>query len=200
MRRTPSSGPSAAAIPCTIRKKGFRFASSAFHPAFRRRSWIRISTRWRSTRNSIASYHYSAELNYWEYAGSFRYSLSASRFQPFLKAGYGWSWYRLENVQANGERFTPADSDWIGPKHIWPNVWHFGLGIEFIPWKRSGKLPGGADIAFRFEYARYLQNLGLDLSTIPLNKLEIFFPTLGDVPVGTRVSRDDFVFGVTVSF
>jgi hypothetical protein len=150
--------------------------------------------------NNIPSYTYSAEINYWEYAGSLRYSLSSSRFQPFLKAGYGWSWYRLENVQANGERFDPAESDWIKPKNVWPNVWHFGLGIEFVPWKRTGKLPGGADVAFRFEYGRYLQPLGLDLSGIPLDKLGFLFDTLGDVPGSDRVSRDDFIFGVTVSF
>jgi hypothetical protein len=113
--------------------------------------------------NNIPSYRYSAELNYWEYAGSLRYSLSSSRLQPFLKGGYGWSWYRLEKVQANGEPFEPAESEWIKPKSIWPNVWHIGLGIEFIPWKRVGKFPGGVDVSFRFEYALYMENLGLDL-------------------------------------
>jgi hypothetical protein len=55
-------------------------------------------------------------------------------------------------------------------------------------------------VAFRFEYARYMQDLRLDLSSIPLSKLGILFATLGDVPGDTRVSRDDFVFGMTVSF
>jgi hypothetical protein len=150
--------------------------------------------------SNIPSYRYSADINYWEYAGSLRYSLTTSRFQPFVKAGYGWSWYRLENVGSNGEPFETAESDWIGPKSIWPSVWHAGLGIEYIPWKRWGELPGGADVAFRFEYGRYTQDLNLDLSSVPLSKLEIFFPTLGDVPSGTRVSRDDFVLGMTVSF
>jgi hypothetical protein len=52
----------------------------------------------------------------------------------------------------------------------------------------------------RSEYGWYTQDLGLDLSSVPLSKLELLFPTLGDVPSGTRVSRDDFVFGMTVSF
>ena len=150
--------------------------------------------------NNIPSYRYSAEINYWEYAGSLRYSLTTTRFQPFVKAGYGWSWYRLENVTANGEAFDIAESDWIEPDSIWPNVLHLGLGFEFIPWKRTGKLPGGADVAFRVEYAWYTEHLGLDLSSIPLSKLELLFATLGDVPGADRVSRNDFVLGMTVSF
>jgi hypothetical protein len=150
--------------------------------------------------SNIPSYDYSAELNYWEYAGSLRYSLSSSRLQPFLKAGYGWSWYRLENVQANGVPFEPAESSWIKPKKIWPNVWHVGLGIEFIPWKRVGKFPGGVDLAFRFEYGLYIESLGLDLSGIPLEKLSFVFDTLGDIPASERITRSDFLFGLSVSF
>jgi hypothetical protein len=150
--------------------------------------------------SNIPSYTYSAEIDYWEYSGSLRYSLSSSRLQPFLKAGYGWSWYRLENVQANGVPFDPAKSEWIKPNNIWPNVWHMGLGIEFVPWKRVGKFPGGTDAAFRFEYALFVESLGLDLSGVPLDKLTLVFNTLGDVPIGERVYRNSFTFGVTVSF
>jgi hypothetical protein len=150
--------------------------------------------------NNIPPYRYSAEINYWEYAGSLRYSLTTTRFQPFVKAGYGWSWYRVENATANGEAFDTPESDWIEPDSIWPNVLHLGLGFEFIPWKRTGKLPGGADVAFRVEYVWYTEHLGLDLSSIPLSKLELLFPTLGDVPGDNRVSRNDFVLGMTASF
>jgi len=150
--------------------------------------------------NNIPSYTYQAEVNYWEYAGSIRYSLSTSRLQPFLKGGYGWSWYRLENARANGEPFGVANSDWIKPKHFWPNVWHLGLGVEVIPWKRVGKVIGGLEVAFRVEYARYYESLGLDLSSIPLSELGLIFSSIGDVPGGERVHRDDFLFGMTVSF
>ncbi len=150
--------------------------------------------------NNIPSYRYSAEINLWEYAGSVRYGLTPTRLQPFLKVGYGWTWLRLENVQANGVPFSPATTDWIKPASIWPNVWHFGAGIEYVPWKRSGKFVGGAEVAFRFEYARYVQDLGLDLTSISLDRLDLFFDTIGDVPGGDRVTRDDFLFGFTVSF
>lgn len=150
--------------------------------------------------NNIPSYRYSAEINLWEYAGSVRYGLTPTRLQPYLKAGYGWTWLRLENVQANGVPFSPATTDWIKPESIWPNVWHFGVGIEYVPWKRIGKFAGGAEIALRFEYARYVHDLGLDLTSISLDKLDLFFDTLGDVPGGDSVTRDDFLFGLTVSF
>ncbi len=150
--------------------------------------------------NNIPSYSYSAEINYWEYAGSIRYSISSSRLQPFIKGGYGWSWYRLENIQANGEPFDRPESEWIKPNSIWPNVWHIGLGMEFIPWRRVGKFPGGMELALRFEYGYYTQHLGLDLSEIPLEKLGLLFSTLGDIPGSERVSRHDFLFGMTLSF
>ena len=150
--------------------------------------------------NNIPAYRYRAELNYWEYAGSLRYNLFTSRFQPFVKGGYGWSWYRIENVRANGIPFDPAQSKWITPQHVWPNVWHFGAGIEFVPWRRTGPFPRGVEIAFRAEYARYMESLGLDLSGVSLDRLGLLFPTLGEVPIGNRVVRNDFLFGLCVSF
>jgi hypothetical protein len=150
--------------------------------------------------SNIPTYRYSADIDMWEYAGSIRYSLTTSRLQPFVKGGYGWAWYRIENVQANGVPFEPAESEWIKPRNLWPNVWHFGAGVEFIPWRRYGKFTGGAEIAFRLEYARYVQDLGLDLSGVTLDRLDIFFDTLGEVPGNSRVTRDDFLAGVTLSF
>jgi hypothetical protein len=129
-----------------------------------------------------------------------RYSISASRLQPYVKGGYGWSWYRLENAQANGVPFEPANTDWIKPKNIWPNVWHFGVGLEYIPWKSIGTFPGGTELSLRFEYGRYMESLGLDLSSISLDHLSVAFPTLGDVPLDAQVARNDFLFGLTLSF
>jgi hypothetical protein len=150
--------------------------------------------------NNIPPYRYSADLNNWEYAGSIRYSLSSSRFQPFLKGGYGWSWYRLENVQINGIPLDPAESQWIHPGGFMPNVWHYGLGIEFIPWWRVGRNFDGVEIAMRIEYARYTQDLGLDLSEIPLSQLRLVFPTLGDIPGKDRVVCNNLMFGISISF
>jgi hypothetical protein len=50
------------------------------------------------------------------------------------------------------------------------------------------------------ELTRYTQDLGLDLSEIPLEELRFAFPTLADVPTGERVSRTDLLLGFTISF
>ncbi|MGW8281664.1 MAG: hypothetical protein ACWGON_00070, partial [Gemmatimonadota bacterium] len=41
------------------------------------------------------------DLNFWEYAGSFRYDLTSGALRVFPKAGYGLSWYRIEDLSAN---------------------------------------------------------------------------------------------------
>ena len=144
-------------------------------------------------------YSYRAEVNYWEYAGSLRYTVfQLGPLEPFAKLGYGWSWYRLEDVRDSNGPFDPVDTDWISPG-FWPNVWHFGAGIEIVPLKRVGVLPGGLDLAFRVEYNRYNETLGVDLSSIPLENLGIIFPTLADLPdAGTH--RDELLLGITLSF
>ncbi len=138
-------------------------------------------------------------MNLWELAGSLRYSVRADAIQPFVKAGYGWSWCRLEDVQANGVPFDPSTTDWITPG-IWPNTWHIGAGFEIVPFRRIGKLPRGAELAIRFEYSRYYQGLGLDLSDVSPETLSTIFQTLDDVPIDERVTRDDLTIGLTVSF
>lgn len=40
----------------------------------------------------------AANLQMWEYTGSLRYNLATEGFQPFIKAGYGLSWYRLTDT------------------------------------------------------------------------------------------------------
>lgn len=162
---------------------------------------VRSALRLRARFNNVPEYAYDADINYWEYAGSVRYSFSTSRLQPYVKLGYGWAWYRLENVAVDGQPFESPDSPWIGPDNILPNVLHYGLGIELIPVRRIGLIPEGIEVAFRIEYARYTQRLGLDLSQIPLDQLRLLFTTLEDVPnAGSRVHRNDFVLGLSVTF
>jgi hypothetical protein len=149
---------------------------------------------------NVPPYRYSADLNYWEYAGSLRYDLMSTVLRPYVKGGYGWSWYRLENIQANGTPFERPETDWTKPGGIWPNTWHYGAGLELVPWKHSGPMRRGTELSFRIEYARYTESLGLDLSSVPLDKLRIAFKTLGDVPAHERVSRNDLTVGVTLSY
>jgi len=151
--------------------------------------------------SNIPDYTYDADINYWEYAGSLRYSLTTGLLQPYVKGGYGWAWYRVENVRVDGNPLTPADAPWIGPSSVLPNVWHYGLGVELVPMRRIGLIPGGVEFALRIEYARYRQGLGIDLSRIRLDQLDQLFTTLDDIPnPGSPIHRDDFVFGVSVTF
>ena len=149
--------------------------------------------------NDIAPYTYGAKLNYWEYSGGLRFNLRTEQFQPFLKGGYGWSWYRWENAQSLGVPFTEPNSDWFTPG-LWPSVWHYGLGIEWVPWRRVGVQSGGFEIAMRLEYARFQQTLGINFDDVPLDQLGLLFPTLGDVPSDTRVHRNDFLIGFSLTF
>lgn len=149
--------------------------------------------------SNIPPYDYAADLNLWEYAGSLRYSLTTGRWQPFVKAGYGWTWTRVENALANGVPLTPENSDWIWPG-FWPNTWHLGAGFELVPWKRVGRFPRGAELNFRVEYGIYFQDLGLDLSSVDLAELNLLFRTLGDVPASQTVRRHGLLLGATLSF
>ena len=102
----------------------------------------------------------AGELNFWEYAGSFRYNLATNGIQPFAKAGYGWSWYRVENRTADGEAREPQTSEWYGGPF---NTWHLGAGIELIPVRSYAPPLRGLDVGLLVEYGIYFQGLGLDL-------------------------------------
>jgi len=148
----------------------------------------------------IPDYVYRADLNLWEYAGSLRINMLTGGWKPYVKGGYGWSWYRLQDIAVNGNPFSTPTIDWIGPESLWPNTWHYGLGIEWLFARNLGSGIGGIDIGLRAEWARYSQSLDVDLSDIPLDELAILFPRLDDVPGDEGVHRNDFVLGLTISF
>jgi len=150
--------------------------------------------------NNIPPYEYTSELNYWEFSGSLRYSLTTKNIQPFLKLGYGWSWYRLEDAKANGEPFSTPNSPWLGNKNILPNTFHLGAGFEYIVIKSFGQFPSGIDLSIRAEYALSTEKLDLDLSSIPLENLRLLFPTLNDIPNQGTVTRHNVLLGLTLSF
>jgi hypothetical protein len=150
--------------------------------------------------DQIPDYSYRADVNLWEYAGALRVNVLTSDFKPFVKGGYGWSWYRLENIRFNDNPFATPAIDWIGPDGLWPNTWHYGLGVEWLLAEDLGGGIGGLDVGVRAEWSRYHQNLGVGLDDLPLEELAILFPTLADIPGEERVHRNDFLFGLTISF
>lgn len=113
-----------------------------------------------------------ADLEMWEYAGSLRYNLSTQRLQPFVKAGYGLSWYRLKHARLGDQPFDDPDTEWVRqpslfpPKNLWPNTWHLSFGFEIIPLRNYAAFPRGIDLGVRADYAIYFHNLGLSRQEI----------------------------------
>ena len=108
-----------------------------------------------------------SKLDMWEYMGSFRYNLRTGGFQPFIKVGYGLSWYRLEETEANGQPLRTPNSPYVrqpqlkGLKNIFPNTWHGGLDVEWLPIKSSAPIPRGIDIGLEAEFTLFVHGLGL---------------------------------------
>ena len=145
---------------------------------------------------------FRSELNLWEYAGSFRYNLSGGGFRPSLIAGYGLSWYRVEQASTNGTPLAASTTPWVRRpslgklKHFLPNTLHVGVGIEFITIKSFG----GLDVSLSSDYRVYTHQLGVDLRNAPLAR----FIELGIEPseflVEGRVWRHTFNGLFTISF
>jgi hypothetical protein len=144
------------------------------------------------------------DLNFWEYTGSFRYDLTTGAFRLFPKAGYGLSWYRVENVAANGEPFTEPASDWIRKpgffENLLPNTWHAGAGLEWIVLKSYATPPKGFDFSVRIEWTWYTNRLGVELGDLPLESLVGLGVPASDIPVDRWVGRNEVRLGGTLSF
>lgn len=108
-----------------------------------------------------------ADLELWEYIGSLRYNLSTGLLQPFLRAGYGLSWYRLTDAAVAGEPLEPDGTGWvrkpsiIPPEDLLPNTWHAGLGIEVVPVRSFAPFPTGVDVGARLGWTIHAHGLGL---------------------------------------
>jgi hypothetical protein len=104
-------------------------------------------------------------LDFWEYVGSLRYNLATKSIQPFMKAGYGLSWYRLEDVTFAGNRLGEGVSEWVRKPSLFhnllPNTWHLGAGLEYLPVSSVG----GFDVGIKGDIAVHSHNLGVSAST-----------------------------------
>ncbi len=109
-------------------------------------------------------------LRLYELTGSVRQSFGWGLFQPFVRGGYGWNWYRVENLTLNDmplpSRQTPIFHKPSFP--FVPNTWHAGLGMELF-FKRNAdvfKLPllgayaGKPELGLRLDYTLHWHRLG----------------------------------------
>lgn len=109
----------------------------------------------------------SGGLDFWEYAGSLRYNLLSGAWLPFVKVGYGLSWYRVTDAAIAGEPLEDGTLEWVRrpsllpPRHLFPNTWHVGAGFELIPVRSFAPLPWGIDVGLRADYGVFLHKLGL---------------------------------------
>jgi hypothetical protein len=144
------------------------------------------------------------DLNFWEYSGSIRYNLSAGSLMPFIKGGYGVSWYRVENATTNGDPLPQPDGTWVRQPTIkdlstfLPNTWHIGGGFEWVPLKSFASFPQGIDLGIRGEALLYTHSLGLEIQAV--------VPTPSGVNVSAgrasspRITRTVYNLAVTISF
>jgi len=99
-------------------------------------------------------------LAIWEWWGSLRYNLFTAKFQPYIKAGTGWSWYRIENIEIGETLLDQSATKWFHTRPMpWlPNTVYWRIGIEFLPIFRSN----GDDLGIRLEYEINRHRLGKD--------------------------------------
>lgn len=141
------------------------------------------------------TFEFGAKLNFWEYSGSVRYNIFTGKLQPFVKLGYGLSWYRAERIFMNGKILNNSTSSWIGRpnfrklKTLLPNTLHYGFGLEYIPFKGNSGGTNNLDLSIKAEYMVYSHKFGMsgvfEYGLIPLK--------IGDF----RIKRSVFNLGIS---
>jgi len=148
--------------------------------------------------NRSDPFQFRSDLNLWEYTGSIRYNLATGGFQPYIKGGWGLSWYRLENLSADGVPLENAETAWIRKpsffpfKNLLPNTWNYGAGLELLLIRSHAAIPRGIDVGLRAEWTGYYHSLGLDL--------EATFLDFTTRKIDLNVTRNEFKFVLSLSF
>jgi len=188
--------PVAFAMDATIQKDRFSVVNTLIHS----RSEMKYSVLF----NNIPDFYIRTELNMWQYEGSIRFNVSTRAVQPYLRVGYGYTWYRLENTTANETSFIESRSNWFNKPftsgNYFPNTFVGGLGLEWIFIKSMGKLPKGIDISAKLEYTWKWHKLGLKVSEFAIEDLLEIGYLAGELPQNKTVRQGMVKGGLVFSF
>lgn len=154
--------------------------------------------------SDIEDFTLTGDLNWWEYVGSLRYSLATGSIQPYLKGGYGLSWYRVENVATNGQTIDVPDSKWVRQpgffENLLPNTWHIGAGLELLAIKGYGGIPGGLDFSLAAEWLYFTNKLGVDEAGVAVEELIALGVPAEELPRERWVGRNVINLTATISY
>jgi len=110
------------------------------------------------------------KLRLYELNGSLRQSFGWGLFQPFVRGGYGWNWYRVENLTLDSVPLPSAKTPIFHKPSFpfLPNTWHAGAGMELFFKRNAGiiKLPiigayaGEPELGLRLDYTLHWHRLG----------------------------------------
>lgn len=135
----------------------------------------------------------ASDLNFNEWTGFLRFGLLTGAIQPYIKPGYGISWYRLENITTEGTPIETPTLDWITKF-----TWSFGVGFEWHIIRSTAALLKGLDVSLIGEYVRAWNGLGLDPSNLPLESLVLLGVTADELPRDRTVGRNMFFVGLNI--
>ncbi len=143
-----------------------------------------------------------SEFHLWEYAGSFRFNIYNGGFKPYVKLGYGWTWYRVENLRLNGTLLDNHTGEWINQpsfnsfSDMMPNSWNTGAGVEINVVSSHAPFPSGVDISLVFEATHTQNNLGLESWLLLISSDDLRHDSIQSV----HLKRWSYSAGMTVGF
>ena len=135
-------------------------------------------------------YEFRAQTNMWDITGNVRYNLATGTLKPYLKAGYGVNWYRLENMTSDGEALQEPTGPWIN--NFWPLTWQYGGGLEFLMLKGFAPVPRGFDLGIRADWLWFNGPRGVEFPG------GVTLASVRDAP--KRVVRGTLNLSATLSF
>ncbi len=127
-----------------------------------------------------------------EITGGFRYRVRSAfgeAAQLFTGAGWGWTWYRVDDVGFRGanldyERSGGYAVSILPSDRWWPNTWYGMVGLELLA-PRPGWVAGRVGYGLQVEYTGLVHRLG---ATRPGRSGSLGGVTRGELAIGGVVS------------